>query len=440
MSAISPVAPVSLPPTGAASRTRFMVLAGLCGAAVLAYTTRNALGVAESTVRADLALTKEQTGWLMSLFFWPYALCQIPGAWLGQRLGARRALPLFAVLWSLASAGLSIGSYGMMVVMRMFMGVSQAGLVPVCAGVLARWIPRTGQALASGSLSGFMSVGGVIAAPLTAWLIVTCGWRWAFALYAIPGFLWAAWFHGSFRNQPAEHSRVNEAERQLIQQGTNAPIAGTDAARVVPWRQILTSPAMGWICAQQFFRAAGYIFFSTWFATYLQEARGMKLVTSGLLVMLPLLADVAGSLSGGALSDAILRRTGSAKLARKGLSIVAMVVCALLTFSASFSHNVLVIVVIISAGTFCAAMGNPCSSATTMSMGGAHVATVMSMMNMSGNLGAALFPLAVPWLLAATGSWNAVLLGFSGLYVAAAVCWSLLKVEGTVMDQALAKA
>ena len=58
---------------------------------------------------------------------------------------------------------------------------------------------------------------------------------------------------------------------------------------------------------------------------------------------------------------------------------------------------------------------------------------------MSGNLGAALFPLAVPALLAATGSWNAVLLGFGGLYVAAAVCWCFLKVEGTVMDQALVK-
>jgi sugar phosphate permease len=425
-----------MPPT----RTRFLALAGLCMAAVLAYITRNALGVAESTVRADLALTKEQTGWLMSMFFWPYALFQIPGAWVGQRLGERRALPLFGVLWSIASAGLAAGTYGIMVIMRMAMGVAQAGLVPGCMGVISRWIPRTGQGFAAGSLGGFMSVGGVIAAPLTAWLIVACGWRWAFALYAIPGILWAAWFRGWFRNQPAEHPRVNAAELELIQAGSPVPVAGSASGeKTVPWAQILTSPAMGWICAQQFFRAAGYIFFSTWFATYLQEARGVKLISSALLTMLPLLADVGGSLLGGALSDAVLRRTGSVKLARRGLSIAAMLVCALLTFSAYFFTDVYVIVLIISAGTFVAAIGNPCSCAMTMTMGGSHVATVMSMMNMSGNLGAALFPLAVPALLAATGSWNAVLLGFGGLYVAAAVCWCFLKVEGTVMDQALVK-
>ena len=123
-------------------------------AALLAYVTRNALGVAESTVRGDLGITKEQSGWLMSMFFWPYALCQIPGAWLGQRIGARRALPLFGVLWSLASAGLAAGSYVIMLIMRMFMGVSQAGLVPVGMGVMARWVPRTEQGIASGTFVG----------------------------------------------------------------------------------------------------------------------------------------------------------------------------------------------------------------------------------------------------------------------------------------------
>ena len=419
------------------TNARFIALSGLCIAAVMAYVTRNAIGAAESTVRADLGLTKEQSGWLMSMFFWPYALCQIPGAWLGQKIGPRRALPLFGVLWSIASVGMAAGQFVIMLAMRMFMGVAQAGLVPVCTGVMSRWIPRTGQASASGAFAGFMSVGGVIAAPLTAWLIVGCGWRWAFALYALPGVVWSVWFHAWFRNRPAEHASVNEAERLLIDPDQKSESAA--ASTTVPWTQILTSPAMGWICAQQFFRAAGYIFFSTWFATYLQEARGVKLISSGLLTALPLLADVFGSLAGGALSDLVLKRTGSVKLARQGLAIIALSLCAVLTFSAYFCTNVGLIVLVISLGTFCAAVGNPTSCAITMNMGGDYVAPVMSMMNMSGNLGAALFPLAVPWLQNLTGSWDAVLLGFGGLYVAGALCWAMLKVEGTVTDQALIK-
>src|SRR3954469_3474637 len=96
------------------SRIRFLVLAGLCVAALLAYVTRNAISVAESTVRADLHLSKEQSGWLMSLFFWSYALCQIPAAAVAERLGARRALPLFGVLWSLAAAGMAAGIFAVM--------------------------------------------------------------------------------------------------------------------------------------------------------------------------------------------------------------------------------------------------------------------------------------------------------------------------------------
>src|SRR5436190_17680038 len=86
------------------TRARFGVLAWLCAAAALAYVSRNAIAVAESTVRSDLGLTKQQSGWLMSAFFFSYALCSIPAAQVGQRLGSRRALPLFATVWSAATA------------------------------------------------------------------------------------------------------------------------------------------------------------------------------------------------------------------------------------------------------------------------------------------------------------------------------------------------
>src|SRR5688572_24943801 len=65
-------APASVRPT----KTRFIVLAWLCAAAALAYVSRNAIAVAESTVRTDLGLTMQQSGWLMSAFFFSYALCR----------------------------------------------------------------------------------------------------------------------------------------------------------------------------------------------------------------------------------------------------------------------------------------------------------------------------------------------------------------------------
>jgi nitrate/nitrite transporter NarK len=183
------------------------------------------------------------------------------------------------------------------------------------------------------------------------------------------------------------------------------------------------------LCAQQFCRAAGYIFFASWFATYLQEARGVTIIGSGWLTTLPLLADVTGCMFGGVLSDAVLRWTGNQRLARQGLSAIALLLCAGLIFSAWFVAQPVMAVLVISAGMFCAATANPCLGATVMSLGGPHVATVSATANMCGNLGAAAFPIAVPWLLAHAGGWNAVLGGFGALYIIAAAFWLMMKAE-----------
>src|SRR4026208_2531550 len=116
-------APANARPT----KTRFLVLAWLCAAAALAYVSRNAIAVAESTVRSDLGLTKQQSGWLMSAFFFSYALCSIPAAQFGQRIGSRRAPPLLRTVWSLATAvaGL-VGGLGGFLVARMVQGIAQA--------------------------------------------------------------------------------------------------------------------------------------------------------------------------------------------------------------------------------------------------------------------------------------------------------------------------
>jgi ACS family D-galactonate transporter-like MFS transporter len=406
------------------THVRFIVLAALCTAAALAYFVRNGVTPAESTIRAELGISKEQSGMLTSAFFWSYALCQIPAAMLAQRMGSGRALSLYAVLWSVATAGMASGQFWVMFGSRILMGIAQAGLVPVGVSAMARWIPRARQASASGAFSGFMSLGSIIGAPLTAWLVITCGWRWMFLLYAVPGVLWAIWFVSWYREHPSQHPAVNEAERELI---GHKPASTQGPTPAVPWARLLMSAEMWFLCAQQFCRAAGYIFFASWFATYLQEARGVTILGSGWLTTLPLIADVTGCLCGGLLSDAVLRRTGSLRAARQGLSALALLACAALIFSARMVDHPVLAVLVISAGMFCAATANPCLSATVMTLGGSHVATVSAANNMCGNFGAAVFPMLVPWLLRHVGGWNVVLMCFGALYIVAAVFWLMIR-------------
>src|SRR6185436_4434478 len=222
--------PVNVRPT----RTRFLVLAWLCAAAALAYVSRNAIAVAESTVRGDLGLTKQQSGWLMSAFFFSYALCSIPAAQFGQRTGSRRALPFFATVWSIATAATAlVGGLVGFIAARIVQGVAQAGLFPTTTMTIARWFPMTGRAFATGALGSFMSLGGALCAWLTGVLLeafeprVAPGWNWrlTFLLFALPGIVWAVGFWWWFRDQPQEHRAVNEAELQLIQTGKAESVA-----------------------------------------------------------------------------------------------------------------------------------------------------------------------------------------------------------------------
>jgi len=443
------------PANAAPTKARFLVLAWLCAAAALAYVSRNAIAVAESTVRGDLGLTKQQSGWLMSAFFFSYALCSIPAAQFGQRAGSRRALPFFATVWSVATAVTAlVGGLGGFLAARIVQGIAQAGLFPTTTVTVAKWFPMTGRGFATGALGSFMSLGGALCAWLTGVLLevleprVAAGWNWrlTFLLFAVPGIIWALCFWWWFRDEPDEHRGVNEAELQLIQreQTTKAEPAhpltqGGTAALRTPWLALFSSPALWWLCGQQAFRAAGYMFFTSWFATYLQETRGVSIAHSGFLNMLPLIVIVAAGMMGGALSDWLLKRTGSRDVARRWMSMGSLLACAGLIFWALVIEDALTAVLVISAGSFFAALASPCAYAMTIDMGGSHVATVNATMNMMGNFGAWTFPIAVPWLLARFGKWDAVLVVFGALYVVGALFWLLLKPEGTIVEQSLCR-
>jgi len=185
---------------------------------------------------------------------------------------------------------------------------------------------------------------------------------------------------------------VNEGERKFIGDPVEGA-AGNDVTST-PWLAIYLSPATWWICSQQFCRATGQIFFASWFATYLQETRHVSVEQSGLLNSLPLVATILGAFIGGAVSDFILARSTSLRLARSGLAAVSMLLCASFVFGAYFIQQPVLAVMTISLGTFCAAMGGPCAHTVTIDMGGRHIAVLFATMNMIGNLGAAAF-----WLL-----------------------------------------
>ena len=336
---------------------------------------------------------------------------------------------------------------------RLIFGVSQAGIFPCSANTLSKWIPESRRGFASGLLGSFMSIGSAVGSfvigvllvgfEFFGWTIPAVSWRACMWIFAVPGVLWAVWFYYWFRDRPEKHSGVNRGELQLIhgqskslsEQTKEEDSSPVEPGEPTPWGKILTSFSMWMICGQQFFRAAGYIFYVTWFPRYLQETRGIKLSSSGILASLPLLSFVVGTALGGATVDWVLQRTQSRRWSRQGVAVTAMLGCAVCTLCAYFVQEMNLAMALISVSTFFAGLGGSCGYTVTIDKGGQHVAPIFGMMNMAGNLGAALLPVIVGALFHAK-IYAPVLVLIAGIYVAAALCWIFLNPNGTIFEEA----
>lgn len=234
-------------------------------------------------------------------------------------------------------------------------------------------------------------------------------WKLIMLLAAVPGFIWSGLFLTWYRESPS-----------AVQPAGDQAKSKSDA-----W-SVMATPALWLICAQQFLRAAGYVFFVSWFSTYLQEAKSVDIARAGWLNSLPLLAVVLGSPLGGFISDGLLHLTGNRRLAQQSVAVVSLLACAALIVPAMAVDDEVTATLLISAGSFCAAICGPISYTVTMNLGGRRVATVFGIMNMCGNFGAMLFPAVAGQLRTVTGGWTVVLAIFSAIYFAAAMCWMLI--------------
>jgi ACS family glucarate transporter-like MFS transporter/ACS family D-galactonate transporter-like MFS transporter len=399
-------------------------------AAALAYLCRNAVGVAESTIREDLGLSLEQSGWFMGSFFWSYAIFQVPSGWFSARLGTRIALTAFALGWSAATFAVGVApGFWLLIVAQLMMGVTQAGVFPASCNSIGHWTPLAQRSLACGMVAAGMQLGGILASVLTGAFIAPLGWRWVFVAFGLPGVLWSAWFYYWFRDQPEQVPALNSSELELIRSDSDRDRkkdGSIQAAAAGEWMALLAvirSPVIWWLCGQQVCRAAGYMFFASWFPTFLQETRDVSIGASGFLQGLVLLGTLAGSIFGGLLTDWVWRRTKNLRLSRSGVGAAFLGACAVLVLGAWFVQNAALAVALLAVGAFFAALAGPCALSATIDIGGSRVPQVFGLMNMCGNFAAAACPILVGKLFAWTANWNLVLLLFAGVYFAGAICW-----------------
>jgi ACS family D-galactonate transporter-like MFS transporter len=133
------------------SRKRFIILTLISLATLINYLDRSVMGVAKPALVAELHITPAVMGLIFSAFSWTYAIAQIPGGYVIDRLGTRLTYALSLGLWSAMTAvhGLMTGVVGL-VSSRLALGLAEAPCFPANSRVLSTWFPQQERARATG--------------------------------------------------------------------------------------------------------------------------------------------------------------------------------------------------------------------------------------------------------------------------------------------------
>jgi sugar phosphate permease len=423
-----------------ASYGRWYILGLICLMYLITYLDRVIISNTAPEIRTEFGFDQKTMGWIFTSFVLAYALFQVPGGWLSERFGPRAVLTALVVYWSIMTAAVGLASsWPAFMVLLFLLGTGEAGAFPGATRAMQLWYPRRERGFCQGFTHSASRLGAAIAPPVIGVIIATLGWRWAFYISGMIGFVWAIAWYAIYRNTPEEHrSIVNDAELEHIrgrdETGRLNPAALTARAKV-PWSTLLTSSNMWAIMCAYFTYVYCLYIFLAWLPSYLVGARHLTPEDARLLAALPLSAMVVGNTVGGLATDWLLHKTGNTRFSRRSVAVVGMLGCAGFITLAAIAQDAHTAVYCLTGASFFLECTIGPSWSVPMDTAGKYSGTVSGMMNMAGNFGGALSPVVFGYL-AQYGYWHAQFFIAATLLVLGAGIWSFwLDPERSVVER-----
>jgi sugar phosphate permease len=386
-----------------ATRVRHVVLGLTVAAYMITYMDRVVISSAVPTIQKEFGFSLTTMSYIIASFRWGYALFQIPGGWLGDRIGPRRALTLIVTWWSLFTSATALAWNSVsMIAIRFLFGMGEAGAFPIATRSLSRWMLPAERGFAQGITHAGSRLGAALTPSLVVLVIATYGWRAAFVLFGALGLVWSAVWYWYYRDTPGEHTSVNTAELELLSRSLGGR---PKSAHSVPWRKILASPTLWTLCVMYFCYSYCLAVYLDWFPKYLNDHRGFNLLQMGFYSSLPLLAGTAGDLLGGWVSDIWAERSGNLKMARRGVALFGFLLAATSILPATLTTDPVACVWYTCLAVFGLEVTVGVSWAIPLDIGSDYAGSVSAVMNTCGNIGGAISPLVLAYLVK-TYSWD----------------------------------
>ena len=376
----------------------------LCLLLLITYLDRVCISVAGPRIQDALHIGPFEWGWVIGAFTLSYAVFEIPAGALGDRIGPRKVLTRIVLWWSVFTSltGVVMGFYPLLLT-RFLFGAGEAGAFPNASVTVSRWFPMRERGRAMGIMLMASQLGGAVAPLLVVPIQMHYGWRASFYVFGLVGVAWSAVWWWWFRDSPREKNGVTEAElEETARLVTRAH--QTHAHRALPWKIALRSMNFWAMVTVAFCYVYTFNFFQSWFHTYLVRAQAYN---EGDLLMscLPFLVAAAANLSGGLVSQALVKRYGL-KWGRRAIGLAGLAIATPCLVGVMFVHQWLWALLLLSVAYGGITFQQPIMFAVCLDIGGEYAGAVVGAMNTSSQIGSLTSSLAFGYLVGRFGNYS----------------------------------
>lgn len=283
----------------------------LLAATLINYLDRQTLAVATPAIAAEFRLRNQDIALVNNAFTLAYTLGQLLTGRLMDVLGTRLGFAAIMTFWSAAgmlcataasAAGLSL--------YRFLLGLGEAGNWPVSVKAVSEWFPARQRGLAVAYFSSGSGLGAMLAPVLIAQLVIWAGWRWAFVVTGLLGFLWLPLWLGLYRPPPPPPGSA-----------VAAPAPGVPAM-MREWAGLLRYRQVWGVFLVRFFSDAVLWFYIQWLPKYFADERGYSMEDIRNRLWIVFLPAIFAALAGGGASGWLIRRGWEIDRARKTVMLV----------------------------------------------------------------------------------------------------------------------
>jgi ACS family D-galactonate transporter-like MFS transporter len=354
-------------------------------ATAINFIDRANLSVAAPVIQRELNFDDTTKGLILGAFFWTYALFQMPGGYMADRIGVRITYAFAVIWWSIFTSLTALGRNVIsLFAFRLGLGIGEAAAYPSNAKVVGLWFPRRERVLAASIFDSGTRVGTAVSLPIVTYLILTFGWRASFVVTGTFGLIWVVLWLAFYRDP--NKSRANAAELEYIRQ---------DGARI---EDVAGGPKIRWVDLFRYRTIWGMMlgffclnfviyFFITWFPSYLVSARHFSLPQLGAFGSIPALIAIPGGWLGGLTGDYLYRRGWSLTRTRKTCLVGGMLVSSVVALAAIAPTVVLTLTFLsISYASLAFTGASIWSLPSDVAPTPAHVASIAGIQNFASNL------------------------------------------------------